>query len=170
MIRAATPSDAEAIANLHIIAWRQAYTGLLPQSFLGSLDSETGTDNWRRILADPNNSAAVRLDETASGELAGFASFGASRDDDATPESAELLAMYYRQPYWGSGRAGELWARVREALEQAGYSRCCLWVLFENSRAIAFYHKQGFVFDGHERNATIRGTPLREIRMVLSIA
>jgi RimJ/RimL family protein N-acetyltransferase len=55
---------------------------------------------------------------------------------------------------------------VHEELTGAGYSRISLWVLFENTRAIAFYRKHGFVFDGRERTAAVRGATLREVRMV----
>ena len=48
-------------------------------------------------------------------------------------------------------------------LEQ--FSEIFLWVLKENKRAIAFYQKMGFTFDGQEKILDL-GKPITEIRMV----
>ena len=42
-----------------------------------------------------------------------------------------------------------------------------LWVLKGNGRAIRFYEKCGFRFDGAEKTQTI-GSPVTELRMVLN--
>ena len=47
----------------------------------------------------------------------------------------------------------------------AGYGRIALWVLEGNERAIGFYERYGFCFDGESAEIML-GTPRRELRMV----
>lgn len=166
MIRTAAPDDADQLGRLHVLAWQQAYEGLLPQPFLDSLDPQKRAEGWSRVLGKGDELATVFVDETEPGQFAGFACFGPSQDTTEGTPPAELSAMYYDQAYWGSGRPGELWDAVRRELDTRGFSAIGLWVLFENWRAIAFYRKQGFVFDGHEREERLQGTSIREVRMV----
>lgn len=46
-------------------------------------------------------------------------------------------------------------------------SEIYLWVLKDNKRAIAFYQKMGFSFDGQEKILEL-GTPVKELRMMCS--
>jgi len=39
MIRAALPTDAQGIAQVHVRSWQQAYRELLPSDFLDSLSA-----------------------------------------------------------------------------------------------------------------------------------
>lgn len=56
---------------------------------------------------------------------------------------------------------------LQAALEKlSGYAHIFLWVLRENSRAIRFYEKNGFRFDGTQRDILL-GTPVTELRMYL---
>lgn len=48
-----------------------------------------------------------------------------------------------------------------------GYQEIILWVLEDNKRAIAFYEKMGFVFDGQEKVINL-GKAVREKRMIYS--
>ncbi|CKH40448.1 acetyltransferase%2C gnat family [Streptococcus pneumoniae] len=45
------------------------------------------------------------------------------------------------------------------------FSEIFLWVLKDNKRAIAFYQKMGFTFDGQEKMLEL-GKPIKEKRMV----
>lgn len=168
MIRAACREDAAEIASVNVRAWQQAYTGLIPEAFLANLDVAKRTDNWRTTLERGVPAVLLDFDEKNK-QLAGFVAFGTSRDTDALPDCAELRAIYYRQEYWGSGRAQLLWTAARESLCQDGYRRTTLWVLGGNDRAASFYRKQGFEFDGTERQSERGGKTLTEVRMVASI-
>ena len=48
-----------------------------------------------------------------------------------------------------------------------GYQEIMLWVLEDNKRAIAFYEKTGFVFDGEEKVIDL-GKAVKEKRMIYS--
>ena len=47
------------------------------------------------------------------------------------------------------------------------YQETVLWVLENNKRAIAFYEKMGFVFDGEEKIIDL-GKAVKEKRMIYS--
>ncbi|MFR6876848.1 GNAT family N-acetyltransferase, partial [Streptococcus pneumoniae] len=47
------------------------------------------------------------------------------------------------------------------------FSEIFLWVLKDNKRAIAFYQKMGFTFDGQEKILEL-GKPIKEKRMVFN--
>ena len=52
-IRSAVEDDAFSIARIQILAWRQAYAGLMPQDFLDRMDSVRRVTSWRRALSAP---------------------------------------------------------------------------------------------------------------------
>ncbi|MFR5604363.1 MAG: GNAT family N-acetyltransferase [Acutalibacteraceae bacterium] len=56
-----------------------------------------------------------------------------------------------------------LLASAAEALRAQGFRKAYLWVLRENDRAIRFYERNGFQFDGVEKT-DIRAVPIHEKR------
>lgn len=162
MIRAATINDCALLAEVHIGSWRQAYGKLIPQSYLDSLDVVSRAQRWREILAEGESEVLLHF---AGEQLAGFASIGPSRDDDATETWGELAAFYYLRPYWGAGLSEQLLSSACTRLKERGFSPTMLWVLRENHRAISFYKKYGFEFDGAEKADQREGFTLNELRM-----
>ncbi len=49
-IREAGPKDAEAIANVHVRAWQEAYRGQLTDDYLDGLTVEDRLEQHRRTL------------------------------------------------------------------------------------------------------------------------
>lgn len=154
-IRRGVPEDAEAMAHLHLDVWDDAYTGLMPQGILDDRRDRVAerVERWREIFSssgDPNWVA-----EGPEG-LAGFSGSGPARDNDVDLE-LELYALYVRAAYYGTGLGYALF-------EQAVGDRACyLWVLAGNERAIRFYERQGFRFDGTEDELD-EGVHLRMVR------
>ena len=64
---------------------------------------------------------------------------------------------------YGKGIAQKLVKATLIALDH--FSEIFLWVLKDNKRAIAFYQKMGFTFDGQEKMLEL-GKPIKEKRMV----
>lgn len=54
---------------------------------------------------------------------------------------------------------------MQAVLRELDYPRVAVWVLKDNKRAIKFYEKCGFRFDGRE-GELILGTPIVEVRMI----
>ncbi len=96
--------------------------------------------SWSGIIAagSSDNLLAWSLD----GRLLGFSSTGGGRDPDDGLPPLELMGLYVRASSYGTG--------VGHALLEAaiGDSPAYLWVLDGNVRAIGFYERHGFAFDG----------------------
>jgi hypothetical protein len=54
MLRKATPTDAEAIENVRIAAWRAEYLPFMPPEFLAGLDPLNNIDALREWLTSRN--------------------------------------------------------------------------------------------------------------------
>ncbi len=140
-IRHAEPADAESLARLHLDVWDDAYTGLMPQGILDDRRERVAEriERWSDILTGPR---PIWVAEDGAG-LVGFASVGPARDNDVD-DLLELYSLYVRASYYGTGVG---YALFEQAVgDRAAY----LWVLANNERAIRFYERQGFRFDGTE--------------------
>lgn len=131
---------------LHVATWQQAYRGILPDGFLDGLSVQSSVDRWHVALADPERHVWVAC---AGGHIAGFVSFGRSRDDDAFPDvTGEVYAMYVHPSAWRQGVGSALMVKALEELAALGFGEVTLWVLRHNEQARAFYEARGFVADG----------------------
>ena len=161
-VRRAGPEDAADVARVQVTGWHEAYTGRMPQSILDRLDVERATGWWRRVIVggtDGEIPGEVWVAER-DGVVIGFASAGASRDDDPQQDQRELYAIYVLAEHYGSG-AGQ--ALLDAAI---GRSAASLWVLQDNPRARAFYERNGFRSDGSVKDDARWGDPVREERLV----
>lgn len=158
-IRPVRPDDAEALAALHVATRREAYAHLLPPTFFDEEHLEGRRRMWRRITADPPQMSVVRIAETDTGEAIGLAMSGESTESDASRRARQLYMLYVTAEHHGSGVGQELLDAV------LGDEPAMLWVAKENPRAIAFYRRNGFAFDGAEQ--TDPGAPrITDARMV----
>jgi GNAT superfamily N-acetyltransferase len=144
-IRAATPEDADAIGGVHVESWRWAYRGLLPDDLLDGLDPAERGVGWRRILESGDADVILAEDDD---RIVGFASGSASRDDDATPGTGEVLTVYVVEDTAGTGTGRALLAGALGLLRARGHTRATLWVLESNERARRFYERNGWTWDG----------------------
>ena len=149
-----TPEEIEGKSLVHWQTWREAYDDLLPAEF-----QETMTLERCRLFSQkyPENTV-IAMDGM---KVVGFISYGNFRDE--TIQAGEIIALYVLKDYYGKGIAQKL---VKAALTDLDhFSEIFLWVLKDNKRAIAFYQKMGFTFDGQEKTLEL-GKPIKEKRMV----
>lgn len=158
-IRPATTTDAEAIARVDIASWRGAYSEILPDSYLSSLDVDERAGLWRTAVT--TGATSVLVAEDGTGPI-GFTSVGPSRDEDAEPGDREIYAIYLHPRAWGTGVARDLMRTVLDGL--APGTVVSLWILEGNERAQHFYRRHGFQPDGTERIDDIGGRPLKQLR------
>lgn len=162
IIRAATTTDAPAIARIHVETWRHAYRGLVPDAHLDSLSIERRSAGWEQNLrANPESTLVAERD----GEILGWASFGSCRDEGETAH-AELYAIYLdpRHQRTGIGRALTLAAERRMAERLPAATRISLWVLEQNHTARTFYAALGYAPDGRAKTESIGSALLVELR------
>jgi ribosomal protein S18 acetylase RimI-like enzyme len=164
-IRTARPEDARDIAEVHVVAWQQAYDGLLPREFLASLSVEQRQGMWSDAIASGQPSLFVAELEN---RVVGFSAFGPCRDEGAGPTGLELWALYLSPAHWSTGIGRALWLRSREAMFEKGATSISLWVVDGNARAISFYTAAGFRPEaGSIKQFELGGTRLQEARYVL---
>ena len=151
-----TPEEIEGKSLVHWQTWREAYDDLLPADF-----QETMTLEKCRFFSQkyPENTL-IAMDGK---KVVGFISYGNYRDE--TIQAGEIIALYVLKDYYGKGVSKQLMHAAFVALDQ--FSEIYLWVLKENKRAIAFYQKMGFTFDGQEQILDL-GKPVKELRMMCS--
>jgi ribosomal protein S18 acetylase RimI-like enzyme len=163
-VRAASPEDCRAVAEVHVASWQAAYAGILDPAFLASLSIDRREESWRQVLSAAQSELLLGV---AGASVIGFASFGPSRDADAPAARAELWALYVHPTSWSTGAGRELWQAAHARLGSQGFSSVSLWVLERNVRAINFYSAAGFTTEaGSEKEFELGGTKVREVRMV----
>src|SRR5687768_10071953 len=114
MIRLATTDDAQAIAHVHVEAWRSAYRTILPGPFLEGLAKSARYEMCRTIL---NRDAPKEFTFVAQseGEIVGFASGGPERKNDPN-YSGEITAIYLLDEFRRRGIGTALFKRVIEQM------------------------------------------------------
>jgi GNAT superfamily N-acetyltransferase len=163
-VRRATTDDAGSIAFVHVRSWQAAYRGHVPDEFLDALSVGNRTDAWVPILGGldpPRVSVLVLLDD--AGSVLGFASLGPSRDDDAVPESGEVMAIYLLPATWGTGGGRQLMNEAVDELRRGGFTDASLWVLDTNARARRFYERAGWAADGTAKDDSWGAFVLHEV-------
>jgi GNAT superfamily N-acetyltransferase len=162
-VRSATITDAEAIAAVHVHAWRVAYRGLMPDHVLEGLEEAQYVTRWRRWLDASTTNVFVAAD---GDRVVGFTSFQPARDADVdASEVAEIPMLYVDPALWRSGVGTALLARAIGEVRARSFRTVVLWVLETNAAARSFYESRGFVNDGTTKNdVLLTGTLLPEVR------
>ncbi|MBN9215588.1 MULTISPECIES: GNAT family N-acetyltransferase [unclassified Microbacterium] len=160
-IRAPRPSDASQIAELHVATWKEAYAHLLPEDYFSPEYVARRHRMWAHVLTHPRDDMTVRVAEI-DGAIVGFAWVGPSEAvqsqagqaeaapgeealGEAPPRERTLYAIYVLAAHYGAG--------IGQALLDGalGSGPAMLWVAKQNPRAIAFYLRNRFRFDGVEQ-------------------
>lgn len=148
-VRLARADDADEIGRIQVETWRAAYTGLMPDEAIAGFDVEARQRMWHEGLGRMPRPGSATFVVEDGGEVVGFASVGASRDEDAEQE-AELYAIYLHPSRWGTGIGRALLQRAEESMRSSGFRRALLWVLEGNERAERFYRAAGWEQDGRK--------------------
>lgn len=159
-IRRALPADADAIAVVHVAAWRETYAGIMGAETLAGLSVERRALNWYRRLTEAGSDLAVFIAERG-GALVGFAASGKGRDPDV-PANGEIHGIYLLRAHQRSGIGRALMRAAAAYLRAAGYRSAYLWALEENRAAAAFYTRLGATVVA-ERLEEIAGETHREL-------
>ena len=151
-----TPEEIEGKSLVHWQTWREAYDDLLPAEFQETMS----LDRCRFFSQMYPENTLIAMDGK---KVVGFISYGNFRDEAI--QAGEIIALYVLKDYYGKGVSKQLMHAAFVALNQ--FSEIYLWVLKDNKRAIAFYQKMGFTFDGQEQILKL-GKPVKEFRMICS--
>jgi ribosomal protein S18 acetylase RimI-like enzyme len=161
--RAATATDAEAIASLHALSWRENYRGAFLDSFLdGDLPAER-LQVWRERLARPAANQLVQL-AVDGANLVGFVCAYGAHDPQwgSLIDNLHVAGVAMRMGIGSSlmRQAGEWLAREHPDLP------VYLLVLAVNAPARRFYERLGAQNAGESMMETHGGSMTRSCRYV----
>jgi GNAT superfamily N-acetyltransferase len=160
LIRKASPTDAAAIARVHVDSWCTTYAGIVPADYLANLSYARREQSWRDLLSAPTLSGCVYVAAQDTGEIVGFASGGPERSGNAVYRG-ELYAIYLLAHYQRQGLGRRLSTALIQRLLQCGLSSMLVWVLAANPGR-AFYATLGGQ-QIYEKEITIGAAPLIEV-------
>lgn len=162
-VRLAGAADADEIGRIQVETWRAAYAGLMPDEAIEGFDVASRQRMWQEGLGRTPRPGSATFVVEDSGEVVGFASVGASRDEEAQLE-AELYAIYLHPSRWDRGIGRALLQRAEESMRSSGFREAVLWVLEGNERGERFYRAAGWEHDGGSKLDEFQGATVTELR------
>lgn len=138
----AGPADAEALARVHVAAWRETYRGLLPDAYLARMSEAQHARRFAHVLLQPGPDD-VTLAAADRWGLVGYAQGGPSRRRVA--DEAEVATLYLLRTAQGRGLGARLLTETARALAAHGATSLAISVLRENFGARGFYEHLGGV-------------------------
>jgi ribosomal protein S18 acetylase RimI-like enzyme len=142
-VRPAVAADADAMAEVFVAAWRQAYPGVVPDAVLADLDPER-TARWLAGLIDGRAEGETDV-AVADGRVIGFVRYG------VRPEGGYVFGLYVHPAQAGQGVGRALLRHAEHGLRGRGAEVVSLHVFEANERARRLYAKAGYAPDGSTR-------------------
>lgn len=134
-VRRAKAEDAVGIASVHVAAWRTAYAGILPETYLAGLSLSRQAAMYDRGIAAGHPSYVAVAEDT----VVGFVTAGRARSPLA---DGEVETLYVLDDWRDQGAGRQLMQRAAGRLARAGCRSLFLWVLRDNG-ARWFYQRLG---------------------------
>lgn len=180
VIRRPHLEEATRIAAVHVATWKEAYLHLLPEGFFTEGHSRQRREMWAQLLGESRSEWSTWLAESG-GEIVGFAMAGPAQEQAAESSARSLYMVYVLRSHHGTGAGQALLDATlgtapgsdaepapgsdAELAPGSDSGPVSLWVAKQNPRAIAFYRRNGFRFDGAEKQDP--GAPaITDARMV----
>lgn len=150
-----TEAEIEGKGRVQFLAWKEAYSGIISDTYLDNMSEAECVEKARRYK---ENTIVAKDGE----RVIGFVVAGQC-EDAGCEKNGEIYAIYTLRDYYCCGIG---FALINAALERlSGYGKVVLWVLSDNQRAIDFYLRYGFEFDGEKREIDLGGA-VTELKMV----
>src|SRR5262249_33420964 len=159
-LRPAKPSDARAIARIHVETWRTTYAGMVPDRALIDMNVDGKARSWRSMLEHPQAAGSVLVAEQAEDGTIRVASASRSRQT-VLPFAGEVQTLYVLPDWQNQGVGRVLLEGCFARLRERGLASAMVWVLADNP-ARFFYERMGGKRAG-ERDESLWGTTLHEI-------
>ena len=134
VLRPATATDVEPLAEMFHRGWHDAHAGHVPDGLTQRRTLDAFRDRVTARVRDTDDTTIAEVD----GTLAGFIMIA----------GAEVEQVYVDRSFRGSGLAATLLAEAERQVAAAGHDETWLAVVVGNARARAFYERQGWVDQG----------------------
>ena len=142
MIEKASHNDLEEMAKLHVSAWDETYSKILPSELLSTITVESRIKQWETSLSDLTYQTSIFIAKE-NGKIVGFAASGPQRDNKLAQYSGEFLAIYVLENHQKKGYGLLLMRAMCEDLLEKGFEHGALWVLKNNKNGRHFYDSLG---------------------------
>lgn len=136
----AGPVDAEALARVHVAAWRETYRGLLPDAYLARMSEPGHARRFVRRLVQPGPDDVTLAVADRQG-IVGYAEGGPSRRK--VLGEAEVATLYLLRSAQGRGLGRQLLRATASTLAAHGARSLVISVLRDNIPARRFYEHLG---------------------------
>ncbi len=150
-----TAEEMDGKGYVHYKSWQETYRGLMEGSYLEGVTLE----RCQAMARKWTDNILVAKD---GDQVIGFAAYGPCRDEGASA-FGEVFAIYVLAEFHRQRVGYELMNAAFEKLKE--YKEIVVWVLKGNDKAIKFYERYGFRFDGMEKEVMLGGRNV-ELRMV----
>lgn len=137
-LRPARQSDSQDLAEIHSLAWKGAYQGVLQGVELQRLIARRTAEWWKGAL---DRGVNIKILEVL-GKPAGYATFGPCRLR-GFPGAGEIYELYVRPDHQGLGFGRHLFQAARQDLITNHLEGLAVQVLSENQSARYFYRALG---------------------------
>ncbi len=136
-VRNGAASDADQLAHIHNLSWRDAYCGVISRGDLDMLVKRRNAPWWRRALINRQNILVIEV----GGTVGGYAMYGCARGQFA--QQGEIFELYLGPEYQGLGLGELLFEGCRARLDSRSFNGLVVWALRDNVAAISFYRRRG---------------------------
>lgn len=149
-IRPVQLGDEDILARIQTESWKAAFSHILePELLHQNTQMEPSRKMYRKLLENHKGHGYIL-------EIDGTPHCIAWWDNTRTAEMpgyAELICIHSLPDRWHKGYGSRMMARVLTDIAAAGYQNVMLWVFQDNTSAIAFYKKHGFLPNGQQQEA-----------------
>lgn len=163
-IRRAVLEDASSLANIIVESWRSTYSNLIPKDeIIKYYDKDRRQRQFEKNIENEEIVLIGIYDSVPAGLV-----FANMDNDEQIEDCGSIYSIYILEEYWGKGLGTGLMDEAVKILKDEGCKSVSLWVYEENNRAIGFYEKHGFIFDGTKKCSHFSNKPV-ELRYVKNI-
>lgn len=163
-VRKAVKSDSKDLANIIVESWKSAYSDIIPKDeIVRFLDKEKREKQFERFIDDEEIVLIGLYNEKPCGLV-----FANKDNDEDLQDCGSIYSIYLLEECWGKGLASKLMDMATDILRECGCNNASLWVYEENKRAINFYEKYGFRYDGNKKYSRFSNKPI-ELRYIKQI-
>lgn len=151
----------QAVSAIYARSWRDAYQGIVPQSYLNRLSDSF----WLSALESRRENTLVA---ERDGALVGTVCAGPARDG-RWPDWGEVVSLYLLPDCQRRGIGTRLLEAAMDRLERRGFSGVYLWAAEQNLPARRFYEARGFLPAPERTHTVLDGTTVEEVRYIRTL-
>ena len=124
VVRRARPADAVRLGEIHVLAWRAAYVGVMTDDYLAGMSMDERAEMWARTIVAPRPGQVVQVVQD-DGRVQGFATFGPEDADPDKVEVGEIFGINLDPAAWGRGLGRRLLVSCTDVCGLRAIGRPC---------------------------------------------